>query len=260
MQLQNKVTCMKYKDIYRAAVLSNQVYMNPRTYIWKNPKSHYISKNNVDVFITRFDQNLHDSSLYVVFKGSSSVRDLLVSASAISEKKHDIMHNAYLKKYMSVHKDINRIIKPMLKDYKYLIYGGHSAGGSIGAVASIFNYFLSDIHKDNHISCISFGAPRCINKDMSTFFENNIDHIGIEHCYDIIPHIPLHRDLVTLPNKLIIGSKEQDNPLEIYENHSAAKYRTLIEDLTINCESPLSEPFSCQIQPSTAASHDDMIS
>ena len=252
---------MKYKDIYRAVVLSNQVYMNPKTYIWKNPKSYYVSKNEIDVFITHFDPSKHES-LYVVFKGASNLQDLLRSASAISEKRHDIIHNAYLKSYLQVHKEVLRVIQPMMKDYKNVIFTGHSAGAGQAAAAAIFNYLLADIDDKNNLSCIAFGSPRCINRDLSSFFENNIDHLSIEHCYDIIPQIPLHKDLVTLPNKLIIGNKNEDNFLDIYENHSASKYRSLIEDLAVPCETPLHEYLVCHTQapPSSSLSHDDVIS
>ncbi len=272
MQLQKTqsplVTCMKYKDIYRAVVLSNQVYMNPKTYMWKNPKSYYVSKNNIDVFITPFDQSKEDS-LYVVFKGASNIRDLLVSASAIPEKSHDIMHNAYMRNYLHVHKDILKIIQPMMNDYKRVIFTGHSKGSSESAAAILFNHIATDMNKNNQMSCITFGSPRCINKNVSTFFEQHIDHLCIEHCYDIIPHIPLHSDLVTLPNKLIIGNKNEDNPLRIYDNHSASKYRSLIEDLAVPCETPLHEHVVCRTpvrQPespkdmTSVASHDDFIS
>jgi len=230
---------MNYHHIYRAAVLSNQVYMNPKTYIWKNPKSYFISKNKIDCFITP-DKHSHDS-IYVVFKGASNLQDLLVSASAISEKRHEIMHNAYFKSYLHVHKDIQRIIKPMMQDYKYIIFGGHSRGQSLSAAASIFHFLLSDIHKHNHMACIGFGGPKCINKNIASIFEKHIDHLSVEHCYDIIPHIPLHKDLVTLPNKLIIGNKDEDSPFDIYENHSASKYKKIIEDMIVHCDTPLSQ-------------------
>ena len=252
MQLSNKLTCMNYNQIYKAAVLSNHVYMNPKTYIWKNPKSHFISKNKVDCFITP-DRKSNDS-IYVIFKGASDMQDLLVSASAISEKRHDIMHNAYFKSYLQVHKDITRVLKPMLQDYKYLIFGGHSRGQSIAAAASIFHFLLSDMNKYNHMSCIGFGGPKCINKNIAAIFEDHIDHLSVEHCYDIIPHIPLHKDLVTLPNKLIIGNKEEDNPFDIYGNHSASKYKSLVEALLVPCELP---PSNDNILSATL--HDDII-
>ncbi len=212
--------------IHKAAVLSCHVYQRPRVYHYKNPNSKHIQQDNMIAYVTPCWST---QTAYITFRGACSTGDLIDGASALITRDHDVMHTTYMKRYLSMHQNIEKAIKGIKKDGRIsnLVFTGHSMGGSLAISGSLIHTLLQNENYDS-IYCITFGSPKSVHKD----YADVIDHMCVENIFDPVPYIPLHPDLITLPNKMLF----KEPYLNPYKSHSIVTYRRYIEGLLISEE------------------------
>lgn len=222
--------------LHKAACLSNQVYMSPKSYIWNNPHSQHLHSKDIDLFITPSWKEENDSVVYVVFRGACGVKDILIGAEAMVTPQHISVHNGYLKRYIPMHQEVVETIKHISSIHKPtdIVWTGHSMGGAYAAISCLVSSLFSELDS-KHLVCYTFGSPKCISGKAYNYFNKTIDHLGIEHIYDPIPQIPLHPDLETLPNKLIIGGSRNEVAVDVVKNHMSSLYRQCLEDVSRRC-------------------------
>lgn len=137
----------------------------------------------------------NNNQIDVCFKGTSTFNDICLNFDIYPRRfiNNNIrIHNGFLKKYISMKKEIIKTINIILQDTKNNIteisFNGHSAGGAIANIASLD---LSYIYNNLMIKCITFGAPRVGNKNFIDEYNKRIKKsIRIVNENDIITHVP----------------------------------------------------------------------
>ena len=224
--------------LVKAVTLSNQAYMPPHAYKWHNPKSKHIHKENMDCYITPI---LKENAIYVVFKGSTNIRDIMLGAEAMITPKHSYLHTSYLKKYLKFHNELVFDLQQCLDQFPdgqvdSVVFTGHSMGGSIAATSlwtTLTSNELPDKKNVGDLVCLTFGSPKTISVNTAEYWKNNVKHLSVEHKKDIVPYIPLHKELTTLPNKLTLEDVPNNIQLDHHnpfcKYHSANLYKTTVE-------------------------------
>lgn len=141
----------------------------------------------------------HDQELlYIVFRGSSSLRDWISNLQFWHEdvKKSkpygnlnsDVeVHTGFINQY----KLVRCIIIKKIEEFKpkKIIVTGHSLGGALSTLCAVdIQYNFSDID----ISCVTFGSPRVGNKYFVNSFNKRIPNsLRFVNCDDIVTKVPM---------------------------------------------------------------------
>jgi hypothetical protein len=110
-------------------------------------------------------------------------------------------------------------------------------GGSIAATSLWTTLLSNDVSPSNELMCYTFGSPKSISKHIAEYWKENVNHLSVEHKNDIIPNIPLHNELITLPNKLLIHDIPNNVKLEGFsfcKYHSVSLYKNIVENYVEN--------------------------
>lgn len=137
--------------------------------------------------------NRYQNTLYVCFKGCSSASDLLNSIDIRNCKIHGEtvgIHNGFCEKYKSMQHTIlfevlNELCDNPITD---VVFTGHSAGGSIAQIVSLF---LAEELMDLKLHCYTIGTP----KTGDAFFKQTLEH---ELDKDKLLRLETHNDLICL--------------------------------------------------------------
>ncbi len=118
------------------------------------------------------------------FKGTSSIRDLLIDGQIIQSEWYDSrVHSGFLSAYGSVR---DRII--VNEGDKPILVVGHSLGGAMATL-----YASDMVHQgyDRNVSCVTFGCPR-VGDDafVAQYNKMGIETTRVVHHDDIVPRIP----------------------------------------------------------------------
>jgi len=134
---------------------------------------HFVENINTD---TQCIIDTNDKKLFVCFRGSDHIKDWqsnfnldMKKTWSYSKENNNKFHDGFLNAWCSVKEEITNKIKDSLEsnDIEEIIFTGHSAG----TVCNLAAYDLYKLikGKDIPMQVITFGSPRCCNKD----FEND---------------------------------------------------------------------------------------
>jgi len=155
------------------------------------------SLKNEPIFIHDFKTDCqllvteYKDSLVIVFRGTESKKDIITDLNMLREplelKDHDVypeVHSGFLNQFMSI-KDF--IINDVEK-YNNIIFCGHSLGGALATIASLYYYCY---FKTKNIKCITFGSPRVGDKLFANLFNKHIEEsIRFVNDNDPVPCFP----------------------------------------------------------------------
>jgi hypothetical protein len=135
-----------------------------------------------------------DTSLFVCFRGTSSLKDVKtdLDISLLDIKIGSVnckVHLGFYKQYISISDVLFEHILQNLH-FNELIICGHSLGGALATLAT-----LDLIHKlpNCNIKCITFGSPRVGNIDFVNLYNEKIQKsYRIVNHKDPIQYFPLH--------------------------------------------------------------------
>lgn len=118
------------------------------------------------------------------FKGTSSIRDMLIDAQIIQTEWYDSrVHSGFLSAYGSVR---DRIV--VNEGDKPILVVGHSLGGGLATL-----YASDMVHQGygRQVSCVTFGSPR-VGDDafVAQYNKMAIETTRVVHHYDIVPRVP----------------------------------------------------------------------
>ena len=166
-----------------------------------------IRKNRKDVQGSMILQN---DTLYITFRGSNDIQDLLYCGDIRREHIGDgiYIHKGYYDQFMSIERYITCDILKLISDYdiKRITFAGHSLGGALAKIAAPHYAYLLGSKK--HVACHTFGATAVGNDKFVDWFMKIVDeHYRIEVEDDIIPMIPIHETYKHLPNVLKLSDE-----------------------------------------------------
>lgn len=203
-----------------------------------------IRKNRKDVQGSMILQN---DTLFVTFRGSNDIQDLLYCTDIRREHIGDgiYIHKGYYDQFMSIERYITSDILKLISehDIKKIVFAGHSLGGALAKIAAPhFSYLLGS---KKYIACHTFGTTTVGNDKFVEWFVNNVnEHYRVEFEDDIIPLIPIHESYQHIPNVIKLSDSSidtedsykydcihflktffsNDNYIKMVDNHSCKKY------------------------------------
>ena len=146
---------------------------------------HSIIQNDCQVYSCKYYK-----SLVFAFRGTESFRDVLSDLNLFRSEleipgnhltsifsfnfNRPLVHSGFLTQFNTVKDEINQDIIEYRKDPdgdNHLIFTGHSLGGALATIASVY---YGSLYPDMSISCITFGSPRVGNRDFAKIFNSNI--------------------------------------------------------------------------------------
>jgi len=173
--------------------------------------------------------------LYVSFRGTSTVHDVLSDISISSVKLTDGMHTAkvhsgFHKYFMSLFVDLKGLMKTHALDYDRVVLTGHSLGGAIASIASIYIHELVQTKK---ISCITFGAPKVGNQGFATIFSDSVRmDLRVIISSDPVPKLPPGKFKHPTP-PYVINWGQTRHGLRA-DDHKLKNYIQLLEGALVN--------------------------
>jgi len=175
---------------------------------------HFVENINTD---TQCIIDTNDKKLFVCFRGSDHIKDWqsnfnldMKKTWSYSKENNNKFHDGFLNAWCSVKEEITNKIKDSLEsnDIEEIIFTGHSAG----TVCNLAAYDLYKLikGKDIPMQVITFGSPRCCNKDFENDFESRIK------CTRFV----LDRDIITLFPFNLVGDEYRHlgSPIQMREN------------------------------------------
>lgn len=214
--------------LFRACVNSRKVYNLP-------------SKTDVTT------SKLGDT-LYVAFKGCSTLGDFINSIDVRKCKIHgeDVgIHNGFCEKYKMLYDSLWSAILTnlMTGDISNVVFTGHSAGGSI---AQIMSMFLKDNLDMNEINtyCYTFGTPKTGDKSFKDAIENTLGNsfLRVETYNDLVCMLPMEPSFVHAGEVLIlkdgsifdVNTKTLDAKENEFFSYYYNDYVKLVADMSAN--------------------------
>jgi hypothetical protein len=176
-----------------------------------------------------------DNTVYFSFRGTRDITDItdVIDIRSKDLGNNIIVHTGFYEQFMAIENQITQDTINLINSYpiERLIFAGHSMGGSIATIASLF---YARKFNDKHITCHTFGSPRTGNKTFADSFIELVDESRrVEVEEDIIPMLPINKRFIHVPNRILIrGDSNMDLFTKIKyvaENHSCENY---IEKLT----------------------------
>ena len=142
-----------------------------------------------------------DTSVYVTFRGSSSLDDFVADADVISKELFDddrniYVHRGFLKQFLSIEPQITAFLKndPKAQALSTILVAGHSLGGGCAHIAAPFygEMFNGQKQPKKTVACHTYGSPRAGNKAFVDWFHQNVvENYRVSNYQDPIPTIPL---------------------------------------------------------------------
>ena len=181
-----------------SAALSATAYCGKQTYLtreWISPEvkgfvatkviSDYI--HDTQGFVGYLPSN---NSIYVVFRGSSSIPNWITNINALQAKYkkwpkckcqvHKGWQQATENVYFSVHREVKRLKK------KFPHYKVKTTGHSLGAAMAHLTG-MSLIKDGYKVEMINFGQPRLGDEKYYEFADKHFPHSRVTHFKDIVP-------------------------------------------------------------------------
>lgn len=196
-----------YNKILQSCMFSRQIYFD-------------VAKRNVVVHRT-------GSSVYVCFKGCSSLNDFIASVDIRNCRIHGEsvgIHNGFCERQKTLRNEVSYgILKNCMSHHiTDVIFTGHSAGGSLALIGALF---LNDlVGKDITIHCYTYGSP----KTGDEYFKDAIEEVlgdnllRIETFKDIVCLLPMQPRFKHIGKAIVLESngkvfeKGTDSFFEVY--------------------------------------------
>lgn len=196
------------EDILNLARLSTICYFDEdkihRCYSCERPYNKNTNElvfnyiKNEPIFVHDFESDCqlivteYKNYLVVVFRGTESKKDIFTDLNILQEKLDlkniDLspkIHAGFLKQFLSVKETITQDIEK----YDNIIFCGHSLGGALATISSLYFHFC--FNKMKNIKCVTFGSPRVGDNVFSKLFDTVINEsIRVVNDNDPVPCFP----------------------------------------------------------------------
>lgn len=134
-------------------------------------------------------QRESEKSLYIIFRGTDSLRDMMVDMNITRENTgFGKIHQGFLNSWVAVrHEVISRVFKDDCV-YNTVKFFGHSYGGALANIAAVYIGSLTE----KKIHCQTFGCPRVGDNEFCRSSRKYIDiHKRFIDKGDPIIHLPM---------------------------------------------------------------------
>jgi len=135
----------------------------------KEPEYIECPESDCQLLVTEYNDHL-----IVNFRGTESKKDILTDLNMIQEKlildgltDAPYVHRGFLNQFLSVKDSLDKRVT----DKMSIIFCGHSLGGALATIASLYYSFK---HRDKIIKCITFGSPRVGDSYFAKLFNKTI--------------------------------------------------------------------------------------
>lgn len=149
----------KYLDINRCSVLIN---CKKCPYLIKSNEG---SGEDCQVYTTQYN-----NSLIFLFRGTESKKDIYTDLNIkriklplhnINIENQPLVHDGFYDQFVTVRDNINNIILEYINNEdnqeKSIVFSGHSLGGALATISSLY---FGVMYSDIKVTCITFGSPR----------------------------------------------------------------------------------------------------
>lgn len=141
--------------------------------------SFYEGKYDVQAYVCEYQ-----NTITVIFRGTESSADILTDLKLflvpfylpdIPYVETPNVHQGFYLQFQAVKYDLDQHIKNLLqiKPEKELIFGGHSLGGALATLASVY---FSSKYPSSRITCFTLGSPRVGDSKFTQLFNQRISH------------------------------------------------------------------------------------
>jgi predicted lipase len=228
------ITQKKYKELLLSATRAKLAYLEFP--IIKQLWSKYQEFNDITEFIfsgvkecPKFYQDIQniaqayswqrDNTLYIIFRGTDSFKDLITDIRVFRTKLFDnnknlLVHKGFLYYFKLIEKDITIEIENKKDFIDTICFNGHSLGAAASTIASAF---YKTKYPDKKIINQTIGGPRVGNNHFVKWFNNlEIDNTRIANTKDPITLFPIslfykHIDnCIYINDKLVVSEKKKD--------------------------------------------------
>lgn len=169
---------------------------------------HYYYCNKTTTAFTSI-QTADHKKLIITFRGSHTLCDWLGDFAGKtkiiwfpSEETAEI-HDGWLKKFKSARSIIESLIDTIGPEQ--VMFLGHSSGGCVAHIASLWFNCISDVP---NVSVLSVGSPNFCNKVVAEYIHENINNFEIINQEDLIQDVKLSRaytSLIPKNNQIIVN-------------------------------------------------------
>lgn len=169
-----------------------------KSHVFKGPTEGFIVTSVIDNF--RDTEGYigylpSDKSIYVVFRGSISIRNWLTDLDAFKTPYLTFpececeVHQGFYNSVQSVIKmiifEVKKLQLLLPSDYVVKVTG-HSLGGALAQLTG-----MEIIHAGIPTSVYNFGQPRVGDKSYASFATKTLQIFRVTHNKDIVPHVPV---------------------------------------------------------------------
>lgn len=197
-----------YNKILRSCALSKKIYSNVL---------------NNDLLFERRGQ-----CLYICFKGCSTLSDFITSVDIRNCRIHGEavgIHNGFCERSKSLRSEVdyNILSNCMQHTITDVIFTGHSAGGSLAKIFSLFSY--DNLCKDIKLHCYTFGSPKTGDEQFKEAIEEFLGEnvLRIETYNDIVCLIPMQKRFQHIGKGLILENGNTFNSNEHLNKNDITK-------------------------------------
>lgn len=169
-----------------------------KTHVFKGPTAGFVVTSVVSDTASDTEGYIgylpSDQSIYVTFRGSSSIRNWVTNLNAFKTaytsypdcncQVHQGFYSAEQKVLPTILSEVKRL-KGLYPSYKVKVTG-HSLGAALAQLTSM------DLLKAGYSPTVyNFGQPRVGDKSYAAFSTGKVDTWRVTHNKDIVPHIPV---------------------------------------------------------------------
>jgi hypothetical protein len=174
--------------------------------IKSKPKFFYNDKTSAYGFLL---YNEESKTIYLSFRGTNDIKDVyydceldLVSVDNILNIDNIKVHKGFLKQFKSLNEEIIKALSEL--EYNTIYINGHSLGGGIATIASLYYKIM---FPEKKIYLHTFGSPRVGNKDFVKKIQDNIyGYYRVVNEVDPITTYPISAEYLHIGNCLILKS------------------------------------------------------
>lgn len=248
---------MENKEILNAAAISQFAYKkeNQLPLVYTNPdgiileKIKYFDVDDTEAVVYHDHDN---STLYVAFRGTSSLMDVLTDINFGCSQFYGLKaHKGFVKAYKKISSSIMDTVRRSIDDEKLntdkVIFCGHSLGGALANLAfyhAVSSY--SSIFRDANVTCklVTYGSPKVFNARQMNSVVSDIfltHAVRLTHGDDIVTTLPKYSkfmknvfgiEYIHIGEHLSVG--EDPDGDDAFSEHSLKTYiKALSENMII---------------------------
>ena len=131
-------------------------------------RATFLSDSNTDTQAHVFRA---DNGVIIAFRGSESIKDwyhdLKTSRTRVSWLNNCLVHSGFIGQYTSLRDQLFELLEDHTGP---IVFTGHSLGGALATIGAL-DFAL---HKDQQITCCTFGRPRVGDKKFVALFDREV--------------------------------------------------------------------------------------